>query len=106
MELIATVIDRGMGIFSRVENKLDNGTIRLGVDLERGGTITYLAASGGGANLINSHDFGRMVQQSYYAGPDNYGEPGPPRADLPGEPVRARDPSGPPPPPPRAENDR
>ncbi len=91
MELIATVIDRGMGIFSRVESKLDNGTIRLGVDLERGGTITYLAASGGGANLINSHDFGRMVQQSYYAGPDNYGEPAPPWTNFPWNPVGAGD---------------
>jgi uncharacterized repeat protein (TIGR01451 family) len=55
---------------------LDNGVIRLGVDLDKGGTITYLAASGpAGVNVINSHDFGRGVQQSYYAQPVNPGDP-------------------------------
>src|SRR5262245_33898802 len=41
---------------------LDNGTIRLGVDLDGGGRIVYLARTHGGADLI--HD----VQQSYYGG--------------------------------------
>lgn len=48
---------------------LDNGTIRLGVDLRVGGAITYLARSGSGRNLINSFDFGRQIQMSYYSGP-------------------------------------
>ncbi len=40
---------------------LDNGVIRLGVDLGKGGTITYLSTSIvisglGAVNVINSHD--------------------------------------------------
>jgi len=48
---------------------LDNGTIRLGVDLTLGGAITWLSRSGSDVNVINSHDWGRQVQMSYYAGP-------------------------------------
>lgn len=48
---------------------LDNGTIRLGVDLNRGGSITWLSKSGSELNVINSHDLGREVQMSYYSGP-------------------------------------
>ncbi len=48
---------------------LDNGTIRLGVDLSLGGAITWLSRAGDGANVINSWDWGRQVQMSYYAGP-------------------------------------
>ncbi len=48
---------------------LDNGVIRLGVDLNRGGAITYLARSGSGQNLVNSFDCGRQIQMSYYSGP-------------------------------------
>ena len=48
---------------------LDNGTIRLGVDLTLGGAITWLSRSGTEDNLINSYDWGRQVQMSYYAGP-------------------------------------
>lgn len=54
---------------------LDNGQIRLGVDLSLGGAITYLADSKGGQNLINSFDWGRQVQMSFYSGPSPF-EPG------------------------------
>ena len=53
---------------------LDNGQIKIGVDLDLGGTITFLAFAADGKNLINSHDFGRQVQQSYYAGPQPFGK--------------------------------
>ncbi len=54
---------------------LDNGVIRIGVDLDVGGSITYLARAGGkGSNVINSHDLGRQIQQSYYGGPTPYGK--------------------------------
>ncbi|HEV7132857.1 MAG TPA: hypothetical protein VGN27_03880 [Gaiellaceae bacterium] len=72
-------------------SSLDNGIVRVGIDLARGATITELAASGGGANVINTHDLGRMVQQSYYAGPDNYGDPAPPWTNFPWNPVGAGD---------------
>jgi hypothetical protein len=54
---------------------IHNGMIRLGVDLGKGGTITYLSLYGSGVNVINSYDLGREVQTSYYAGPENYGHP-------------------------------
>ena len=54
---------------------LDNGTLRVGVDLSLGGVISYLGRSGeAGFNIINSHDWGRQVQQSYYSGPRPFGE--------------------------------
>ena len=51
---------------------LDNGVIRIGVDLGLGGSITWLSPVGG-ENMINSADLGRQIQQSYYSGPKPYG---------------------------------
>jgi len=48
---------------------LDNGTIKLGIDLNRGGAITYLSPAKEDKNVVNSFDFGRQIQMSYYAGP-------------------------------------
>ncbi len=48
---------------------LDNGVIRVGADLKLGGAITWLSRSGDTLNLINSYDWGRQVQMSYYSGP-------------------------------------
>ena len=48
---------------------LDNGTIRLGVDLNLGGSITYLADANDRTNIINNHDWGRQIQMSFYSGP-------------------------------------
>lgn len=47
---------------------LDNGIIRLGVDLNLGGAITHLSSSRS-ENLVNSWDWGRQIQMSYYSGP-------------------------------------
>ncbi len=47
---------------------LDNGVIRIGIDKRYGGAIVYAAAAGSTENLINIHDKGRQIQQSYYAG--------------------------------------
>lgn len=44
---------------------LDNGTIKVGVDLTVGGSIYYLSQSGTTNNVINIADLGRYVQQSY-----------------------------------------
>ncbi|MCA9440766.1 MAG: hypothetical protein KC964_08175, partial [Candidatus Omnitrophica bacterium] len=53
----------------RVPNlALDNGTLSLRLDLKGGGAISYLSPSGSNRSLINIHDRGRYVQQSYYAG--------------------------------------
>jgi hypothetical protein len=48
---------------------LDNGSIRLGVDLDLGGAITWLSTSADNANLVNSWDLGREIQMSFYSGP-------------------------------------
>src|SRR5207302_82654 len=70
---------------------LDDGAIRVGVDLNKGGTITYLARAADGVNVVNSHDLGREVQQSYYSGPDNFGNPAPPWTGFPWNPIGAGD---------------
>ena len=47
---------------------IENDHIRLGINLALGGAVTYLAEKGG-KNLINSHDWGRQVQLSFYGFP-------------------------------------
>ena len=51
---------------------LENDRIKLGVDLDRGGAITFLATLPEGDNVINNHDLGRQVQLSFYSGPVPY----------------------------------
>lgn len=51
---------------------LDNGHIHLGVNLDLGGAITELAKSGGGVNVVNSADWGRQIQMSFYSGPNPF----------------------------------
>src|SRR5579871_5909255 len=48
---------------------LDNGNLRIGIDLRIGGAITYVSKSGSTENLINSADWGRQIQMSHYSGP-------------------------------------
>jgi len=60
---------------------LDNGRIRLGVDLDKGGSITYLAKAGG-ENMVNSADLGRQIQMSFYSGPVPYAPGGKQPADV------------------------
>ena len=48
---------------------LENDRVKLGVDLEHGGAITFLASVKDGANVINNFDLGRQVQLSFYSGP-------------------------------------
>ncbi len=45
---------------------LDNGIVRLGVDMTGGGSIFYFAEAKTRRNLLNHADKGRFVQQSYY----------------------------------------
>lgn len=49
-----------------------NGVIKVGVDLAVGGAITHVSEAKDGRNLINSHDWGRQIQMSFYGGPHNY----------------------------------
>lgn len=60
---------------SRVESEmsyLDNGEIRFGIDLRLGGAITYLADARTQENVVNSHDWGRQIQMSFYGGPQPF----------------------------------
>ena len=49
---------------------LDNGHVRLGVNMDAGGSIGWFSHSHSPANLLNAFDHGRYVQQSYYGDPD------------------------------------
>ena len=70
---------------------LDNGTIKIGIDLSIGGSITYLADSKHLENIINSYDWGRQIQQSYYSGPVPFGEPKPHWKHLGWNPIQSGD---------------
>jgi hypothetical protein len=70
---------------------LDNGLIKIGVDLDRGGSVGYLADPKKGGNVVNVHDLGRWIGQSYYAGPKPFGTPHPGWKDWPWNPVSAGD---------------
>ena len=50
---------------------IENEHIRLGANLSLGGALTYLAEKGR-KNLINSYDWGRQVQMSFYNHPIPY----------------------------------
>lgn len=48
--------------------QIDNGIVRIGIDLNRGGSITHLSWKAYTNNAVNIHDPGRLIQQSYYVG--------------------------------------
>jgi hypothetical protein len=48
--------------------ELRNDSLHVKFDLTRGGAIAYLSVDGEERNLVNIHDEGRYIQQSYYAG--------------------------------------
>lgn len=70
---------------------LDNGELKLGVDLAHGGSIGFLADSRTGANIVNAHDPGRFIGQSYYSGPRPFGIAHPGWPGWPWNPVSAGD---------------
>jgi hypothetical protein len=49
---------------------LDNGQIRLGVNMDAGGSIGWLSPSHSSENVLNAYDHGRFVQQSFYGDKD------------------------------------
>lgn len=48
---------------------LDNGEVRVGMDLSLGGAVTFISGRDHPGNLINSADLGRQIQMSHYSGP-------------------------------------
>jgi hypothetical protein len=70
---------------------ISNGTIDVGVDVNGGGSIGYVAPSQTHGNVVNNHDFGRYIGQSYYSGPRPFGSPAPAYPNWPWNPVSAGD---------------
>jgi len=50
---------------------IENDQIRLGANLAIGGSLTHLSTKTG-PNMINSHDWGRQIQMSFYSGPNPF----------------------------------
>ena len=48
---------------------LDNGQVRIGMDLTLGGAVTFISSQDHPGNIINSADLGRQIQMSHYSGP-------------------------------------
>ena len=48
---------------------LDNGQVRIGMDLALGGAVTFISSKDHPGNIINSADLGRQIQMSHYSGP-------------------------------------
>ena len=48
---------------------LDNGEVRVGMDLALGGAVTFISSKDHPANIINGADLGRQIQMSHYSGP-------------------------------------
>jgi hypothetical protein len=48
---------------------LDNGEVRIGMDLALGGAVTFISSRDHPGNIINSADLGRQIQMSHYSGP-------------------------------------
>ena len=51
-----------------IEFGLNNGIVHLKQDLTNGGAISYISKATDTRNIVNIHDDGRYIQQSYYAG--------------------------------------
>ncbi|MGL6195470.1 MAG: hypothetical protein ACRC2T_11685 [Thermoguttaceae bacterium] len=52
---------------------LTNDRIKFGIDLSIGGAVTFLSdKENGGENMINSADWGRQIQLSFYSGPNPF----------------------------------
>ncbi len=47
---------------------IDNGTVKIGIDRDKGASISWISWSDYPKNMVNSKDPGRLIQQSYYAG--------------------------------------
>ena len=47
---------------------IENQAVKIGIDRSMGASITWLSWKGNPENIINIHDPGRLLQQSYYAG--------------------------------------
>ena len=74
---VVTDTDTGTGIDTETDMgsdngswELDNGVLLVKFDPNAGGSMYYISESGKNYNVVNYHDKGRYIQQSYYAGQD------------------------------------
>lgn len=67
--ILATTADGNPEVASKTKF-IDNGKIKIGVDLTSGGSIFWLSELPEDRNLLNHADRGRFIQQSYYGKPD------------------------------------
>lgn len=52
---------------------IENERVKVGLDLSLGGAVTYVEDKlNNSGNMINSYDWGRQIQLSYYSGPTPY----------------------------------
>lgn len=51
---------------------LDNGEVRIGMDLALGGAVTFINSKDHPGNIVNSADLGRQIQMSHYSGPSPF----------------------------------
>jgi hypothetical protein len=67
---LAAPPDSTKAVTGRTEDLLfiDNGAVKVGIDRAAGASITWLSWAAYPRNTVNSHDPGRLIQQSYYAG--------------------------------------
>jgi hypothetical protein len=70
---------------------LDNGIIKVGASLDRGGSIGFLCDVKKSGSVVNIHDLGRWIGQSYYSGPKPFGTVHPGWKGWPWNPVSAGD---------------
>jgi hypothetical protein len=70
---VAFMCARLVGPVMGATSSLDNGTVRITVDLDQGGGIVAFHPTGRPQDsVINTYDRGRNCQQSYYSGPAQY----------------------------------
>lgn len=68
---VVVVAALGAGTTSAELYKISNKVLTIGIDTDLGGAISWLSDNNvPHKNLINCHDEGREVQQSYYGGPN------------------------------------
>jgi len=88
--LLASAFVGGLAAPARADtiSYLDDGVVRVGVDLDRGGLIVYLAPSGTdpSANLVDATLGDQGIQPWFQAGPDGFGNPAPPYESNPWNP--------------------
>ena len=71
-ELMPKVDQKQEGPSSSNAVSIQNGVVKLTIDLNKGCSVIGFADLKSSVNTINSHDLGREVQPSFYAGPKPY----------------------------------